>query len=74
MGLDSSYDIGYKTTSILTYIHTLEEPKKSLMILRLLEELSFVEISHIIEKSDTWCRVTFMRIKSSMLKELEDVL
>lgn len=62
------------TTSILKYIEVLEEPKKSLMVLRLVNESSFVEIGYVLKKSDTWCRVTFMRIKNNMLKDLEGLL
>lgn len=48
---------------VMRFIHSNKEPVRSLLILRLIEEKSFVEIGNIINKSDTWCRVTFFRAK-----------
>lgn len=60
------------TLFILSYIRECKEPKKSLLTLHLLYEMSFVEIGTILNKSDTWCRVTFMRAKNDMIKRLEE--
>lgn len=56
---------------VLLFIAKLEEPKRSLLVLRLLQEKRFIDIGKIIDKSDTWCRVTFMREKNKLLKQLE---
>lgn len=56
---------------VLRYIAACEEPKKSLLALRLIGEKSFVEIGAVLNKSDTWCRVTFMRAKNELLAQLE---
>jgi RNA polymerase sigma-70 factor (ECF subfamily) len=57
---------------VVKAIQLLEEPKRTLMILRLINELSYEEIGRIIDKSDTWCRVNFMRIKRNIIEEMEE--
>lgn len=52
--------------NIMHYICEQAEPVKSLLILRLLEEQSFEEIGHILDKSEVWCRVTFFRAKKKL--------
>ncbi len=56
---------------ILKYINCCEEPKRSLLALRLIGEKSFVEIGEILGKNDTWCRVTFLRAKNEIISKLE---
>lgn len=56
---------------IMRFVEACAEPKRSLLILRLMDEMSFVEIGTILGKSDTWCRVTFLRAKNELLQELE---
>lgn len=56
---------------VLAYIAACDEPKKSLLTLRLLGEQSFVDIGEILGKTDTWCRVTFLRAKNDLLARLE---
>lgn len=56
----------------MRFIASCEEPKRSLLALRLVGEKSFVEIGEILGKSDTWCRVTFLRLKNELLKRLEE--
>ena len=57
---------------VLQYIQSKEEPIKSLLVLRLIEEKSFTQISKIINKSDVWCRVNFFRTKKELIDLLED--
>jgi len=57
---------------ILNFIQVQEEPIKSLLILRLIEEKSFVEIGRILHKSDGWCRVNFFRTKKKMIDLLDN--
>ena len=58
--------------AILAFVAAREEPKRSLLVLRLLDELSFPEIAVLLGKSEVWCRVTYMRLKNSLLERLED--
>ena len=51
------------------YLHQLDEPYKEVFSLRIFSELSFLEISEIFGKTESWARVTFHRAKSKM-KEL----
>ena len=57
---------------IFKYMNCCDEPKRSLLALRLIGEKSFVEIGEILGKSDTWCRVTFMRAKNEIISKLEE--
>ncbi len=58
---------------IMKYMKCCAEPKRSLLALRLIGEKSFVEIGEILGKSDTWCRVTFLRAKSEIIGKLEEL-
>lgn len=57
---------------LLNFIQVQEEPIKSLLILRLIEEKSFVEIGGILNKPDVWCRVNFFRMKKKMIDLLDN--
>lgn len=57
---------------IWNFIANCKEPKRSLLVLRLLDEMTFPEIAALLGKSETWCRVTYMRLKNALLEELED--
>lgn len=59
---------------VMEYISACEEPRRSLIALRLLGERSFREIAMILGKSDTWCRVTFMRSKNDLIRRLEGLV
>lgn len=50
-------------------LHSLDDITREVMYLRLTGELSFKEIGDILNKSETWARVTFYRGKQKMLKE-----
>lgn len=53
-------------------LHCLEDPYKEVFTLRIFGELSFVQISQLFEKSESWSRVTFYRAKQkiqALLKE-----
>lgn len=56
---------------IIQLINQLDEHKKDIAILRIYGELSFKEIGDLIDKSETYARVTFHRIKLQLKKELE---
>ena len=49
-------------------LHRLREPVREVLYLRLFGGLSFRQIGEIMEKSETWARVTFFRGKNQMMK------
>ena len=55
---------------LLRQIHTLEEPGREVLYLRLFGQLSFREIGEVLHKSENWARVTFYRGKEKLKKEL----
>ena len=50
-------------------LHTLEEPLKEVMYLRLNGNFSFKEIGEILGRDENWARVTFYRGKQRIRKE-----
>lgn len=50
-------------------LQSLDEKTREVMYLRLTGELSFREIGEILNKNDTWARVTFYRGKQKLAKE-----
>lgn len=52
-------------------IHTLPEPMRELVHLRLTGEFTFAEIGQILGKSETWARTTFYRAKQKIMEEME---
>lgn len=56
---------------VIHFIQSSQEPIRSLLILRLIDEKSFIEIGNIIKRSDTWCRVSFFRTKKKLIDILE---
>lgn len=61
-----------QAAAIFSYIDSLEEPHRSLLILRLVNEFSFREIGLMLEKTENWARVTFMRDKCRLIRYLEE--
>lgn len=49
-----------------TIIHNLEEPYKEVFTLRVFGELSFLQISKLFNKTESWSRVTFHRAKKKI--------
>ncbi len=58
--------------NVIEFILKENEPIRSLLILRLIEERSFKNISDILDKSEVWCRVTFYRMKKKLIDLLEN--
>lgn len=52
-------------------LHELPEPYKEVFSLRVLGELSFLQISELFGKSESWARVTFYRAKLKMKEEMK---
>lgn len=61
----------WEQKQVLKLIHGLAEPMREVMYLRLVSNLSFAEIGEIVNKSETWARVTFFRGKQIIVKEIE---
>lgn len=49
-------------------LHSLPEPMREVLYLRLTGEFSFREIGEILGKDETWARVTFYRGKQKLMK------
>ena len=75
--LDDTYEIEYIDENKEAYISTVEvinklkEPQKQILILRLINEMSFKEIGIIVGKSENYCRVNFFREKQKLWEVLE---
>ena len=52
-------------------IHSLPEPMRGVVHMRLTGEFSFAEIGDILGKTENWTRVTFYRAKKKMIEEME---
>lgn len=52
-------------------IHSLPEPMREVVHMRLTGEFSFAEIGDILGKTENWTRVTFYRAKKKMIEEME---
>lgn len=49
-------------------VHFLSEPYKEVVMLRVLGDLSFAEIAAVMEKTESWARVTFYRAKIMLIE------
>lgn len=58
-------------TTLYKAIHSLPEPMRELVHMRLTGEFSFAEIGQILGKSENWARTTFYRAKQKIMKEME---
>ena len=59
-------------TALLRRVHSLPEPGREVLYLRLYGGLSFREIGDIFGKTESWARVTFYRAKEKLRKDVED--
>ena len=57
---------------MMKHINNLDEPGRSIVVLRIMGEYSFSEIGELLGKSENYCRVNFYRIKIKLRKELEE--
>ncbi|MGL5348880.1 MAG: RNA polymerase sigma factor [Peptostreptococcaceae bacterium] len=77
INLDDVYEISYKDEdkevymSIMEEIYKLSDPQKQIVILRLINELSFKEIGDIVGRSENYCRVNFFREKQKIWEVLK---
>jgi RNA polymerase sigma-70 factor (ECF subfamily) len=54
---------------VMLGINELDEPSRSIVLLRVMGEYSFAEIGKLVGKSENYCRVNFYRIKNKLRKE-----
>lgn len=59
-------------TEALAEIAKLPEPQRQIVILRLINEISFSEIAKIVEQSEVYCRVSFFRAKHKLSEVLKE--
>ena len=71
-GISEQWENREQAAEIFNYINVQEEPHRSLLILRLVNEFSFREIGLILQKTENWARVTFMRDKCRLIRYLEE--
>lgn len=57
---------------ILQELSKLSELQKEIAVLRLFNELTFAEISIIIDKTENYCRVSFFRTKQKLMEVLQN--
>ena len=55
-----------------TDIHNLEEPYKEVFILKVFAELSYKDIACVLNKTETWARVTYYRARIKIIERLGD--
>jgi RNA polymerase sigma-70 factor (ECF subfamily) len=63
--------VQWEQKEILKLIHSMNEPMREVMYLRLISNLSFYEIGEILGKTETWTRVTYFRGKQIIVKEIK---
>lgn len=62
--------IEWDSKEILKHLHSLKEPVREVMYLRLIGNLSFKDIGEIMGKSENWARVNFYRGKEKIVEEV----
>jgi len=55
--------------TLMKELHSISEPYREVMYLRIFGNLSFKEIGEIMEKTENWARVTFYRGKEKLRRE-----
>ena len=60
------------TEEVLKLIQTFDTPTKEILILRLINQLSFVEIGRILKRSENYCRVNLFRNRQKLARLLKD--
>ena len=63
---------GRSRLDLIRALHTLPDPGREVMYLRVFGGLSFAEIGEVHGKSENWARVTFFRAKEKLRKEKKD--
>ena len=58
--------------SIMKKIQELKEPQKQIVILRIINDMSFAEIGEVVGKSENYCRVNFFREKQKLWEDIKN--
>ena len=58
--------------SIMKKIQELKEPQKQIVILRIINDMSFAEIGEVVGKSENYCRVNFFREKQKLWEAIKN--
>lgn len=58
--------------SIMKKIKELKEPQKQIVILRIINDMSFAEIGEVVGKSENYCRVNFFREKQKLWEDIKN--
>ena len=58
--------------SIMKIIQELKEPQKQIVILRIINDMSFAEIGEVVGKSENYCRVNFFREKQKLWEDIKN--
>ena len=56
---------------LIRLMHSLPEPAREVMYLRVFGELSFADIGAVHGKSENWARVTYFRAREKLRKDVE---
>lgn len=67
--LDEDFIENAQTEEVYKEIEKLDEPLKDIVLLRLKADMSFVEISDVLGKSENYVRVKFYRWKQQMIEK-----
>lgn len=70
--IESNYLANIEKVELFRMLHNFDVLTREVMYLRLTGELSFAEIGQILEKTETWARVTFYRGKQKLVKGREE--
>lgn len=70
--IEEEYLLNVEKVELFRQLHRLDEKTREVMYLRLTGELSFAEIGDILERTESWSRVTFYRGKQKLLKGCEE--
>jgi RNA polymerase sigma-70 factor (ECF subfamily) len=58
-------------TALYKIVHSLPEPMRELVHMRLTGEFTFAEIGEILGKNENWARTTFYRAKQKIIERME---
>lgn len=70
---EKSMVLSMEKTALYKAVHSLPEPMRELVHMRLTGEFSFAEIGEILGKSENWARTTFYRAKQKIMEEMEEM-
>ena len=68
---ESSTIMRAEKTALYKAIHSLPEPMRELVHMRLTGEFSFAEIGEVLGKNENWARTTFYQAKQKIIERME---